>query len=154
MHGVSICVCVRKRDLTCADHSFDLDARGVQLLGELMHGPVGVFVGFGVDVGFGAWKFNCRRVRGFTVTIKCDGRSQLARNVSEMNRNVSSTGTFPGWSYAGRLGVPRTGDVWGCRLLPNGCRKSGALFVLCETRLGFRSRGLRHRKGISVGVKR
>lgn len=45
--------------LTCSDHPLDLNAGGVQLLGKLMDSPVWVFVGFRVNVGFGAWKFNC-----------------------------------------------------------------------------------------------
>lgn len=50
--------------LTCSDNPLNFDAGGVQLLGKLMDGPVGVLVGLRVNVGFGAWKFNCRKVRG------------------------------------------------------------------------------------------
>lgn len=63
------CVCVTSVGLTCSDHSLDFDAGGVQLLGKLMDGPAGVLVGFGVDVGFGAWKFNCRKVRGLLLRL-------------------------------------------------------------------------------------
>lgn len=50
--------------LTCSNDALDFDAGGVQLFGKLMDSPVGVLVGFRVNVGFGAWKFNCRKVRG------------------------------------------------------------------------------------------
>lgn len=47
-----------RRRLTCSDYPLDLDAGGVQLLGELVDGSVRVLVGLRVDVGFGAWKFD------------------------------------------------------------------------------------------------
>lgn len=50
--------------LTCSNNSFDFYAGGIQLLGKLMDSPVRILVGFRVNVGFGAWKFNCRKVRG------------------------------------------------------------------------------------------
>lgn len=37
----------------------------------------------------------------------------------------------------GGLGVQRTADIWSCCSLANGIRKSGALFVFGETRLGL-----------------
>ena len=55
--------------LTCSDNPLDFNAGGVQLLGKLMDSPVGVFVGFRVNVGFGAWKFNCRKVRGLLLWL-------------------------------------------------------------------------------------
>lgn len=58
-----------RRGLTCSDYPLDLDAGGVQLLGELVDGPVRVFVGLGVDVGFGAWKFDCGGREGKRITI-------------------------------------------------------------------------------------
>ena len=50
--------------LTCSNNSLNLNAGRIQLLGKLMDSPVRVLVGFRVNVCFGAWKFNCRRVRG------------------------------------------------------------------------------------------
>lgn len=55
--------------LTCSNHSLNLNARRVQLLGKLMDSPVRVLVGFRVNVCFGAWKFNCRRVRGLLLRL-------------------------------------------------------------------------------------
>lgn len=50
--------------LTCSNNPLDLNAGGVQLLGKLMDSPVWVFIGFWVNVGFGAWKFNCGEAGG------------------------------------------------------------------------------------------
>lgn len=50
--------------LTCSNNPLDFDAGGVQLLGKLMDSPVWVFIGFRVNVGFGAWEFNCGETGG------------------------------------------------------------------------------------------
>lgn len=55
--------------LTCSNNSLNLNAGGVQLLGKLMDSPVRVLVGFRVNVCFGAWKFNCRKVRGLLLRL-------------------------------------------------------------------------------------
>lgn len=46
--------------LTCSNNPLDFNAGCVQLLGKLMDSPVWVFIGFRVNVGFGARKLNCR----------------------------------------------------------------------------------------------
>lgn len=55
--------------LTCSYNPLNLNAGGVQLLGKLMDSSIGVFIGFRVNVRFGAWKFNCRRVRGLLLRL-------------------------------------------------------------------------------------
>lgn len=44
--------------LTCSKNPFNLNVGSIQLLGKLMNSPIWVLVGFGVNVSFGAWKFN------------------------------------------------------------------------------------------------
>lgn len=60
---------LREDGLTCSDNPLDFNAGGVQLLGKLMDSPVRVLVGFRVNVRFGAWKFNCRKVRGLLLRL-------------------------------------------------------------------------------------
>lgn len=50
--------------LTCSNNPLDFNAGGIQLLGKLMDSPVWVFIGFRVNVGFGAWEFNCGETGG------------------------------------------------------------------------------------------
>lgn len=69
MNGLGEGVSEAGGKLTCTNNPLNLNAGRVQLLGELVHGPVGVLVGFRVDVGFGAWKFNCRKVRGLLLRL-------------------------------------------------------------------------------------
>lgn len=56
--------------LTCSNNPLDFNAGGVQLLGKLMDSPVWVLIGFWVNVGFGAWKFNCGEVGGLRAGVK------------------------------------------------------------------------------------
>lgn len=80
------CVYVYQRWITCTDHPLNLNARGVQLLGKLVHGPVGVLIGLGVNVRLGTWKFNYTRVKGLLSRLNMyacrDGRTRLASRPS------------------------------------------------------------------------
>lgn len=84
-------------ELTCADNPLNLNARCIQLLGKLMDSPVWILVGFRVNIGFCAWKFNCRRVRELLLRLNMhaahkekalDGRMRLLEGrhkVCELN---------------------------------------------------------------------
>lgn len=80
--------------LTCSNNPLDFNAGGVQLLGKLMDSPVWILVGFRVNVGFCAWKFNCRQVIGLLwllnihMTVRWMLDSQMVTKISESEQSA------------------------------------------------------------------
>ena len=104
--------------LTCSNNPLDFNAGGVQLLGKLMDSPVRVLVRLRVNVGFGAWKFDCRKVRGLllrlnmhTVHHRALDRQRLLRPV--IQRELLS-GKRPVSEGLSRRGIHHKGEakIW------------------------------------------
>lgn len=80
--------------LTCSNNPLDFNAGGVQLFGKLMDSPVWILIGFGVNVGFCAWKFNCRQViellwlLNIHTTVRWMLDSQMATRISESEQSA------------------------------------------------------------------
>lgn len=78
--------------LTCSNNPLDLNAGGVQLLGKLMDSPVWVLVRLRVNVGFGAWKFDCRKVRGLLLRLNMHTVHQQALDRQTITKANDSAG--------------------------------------------------------------
>lgn len=57
-----------------------------------MDSPVWVLVGFRVNVGFGAWKFNCRKVRGLLLRLNMHTAHQRALDRQTITKTSDSEG--------------------------------------------------------------
>lgn len=58
-----------------------------------MDSPVRVLVGFRVNVGFGAWKFNCRKVRGLLLWLNMHTAHQQALDRQTITKTSDSEGS-------------------------------------------------------------
>lgn len=84
--------------LTCSNNPLDFNAGSVQLLGKLMDSPVWVFIGFRVNVGFGAWEFNCGEAGGLnmhTAELTVD-RQTLTELSDKKGPGLDKAPRFPG----------------------------------------------------------
>lgn len=84
--------------LTCSNNPLDFNAGSVQLLGKLMDSPVWVFIGFRVNVGFGAWEFNCGEtgeLNMHTAELPID-RQTLTEQCDKKGPGLDKAARFPG----------------------------------------------------------
>lgn len=79
-----------------------------------MDSPVWVLVGFRVNVGFGAWKFNCRKVRGLLLRLNMHTAHQRALD----RQTITKTSDSEGIAQQSAAGVRRVFHAG--KLLTNG----------------------------------